>query len=114
MFGQEVVASARIVMLRAGLGGLAGPHEASNLSRLRSGLRKGAPCLQAGQGEPRGGALTEVWRHFNQLLRRGGLPRLSWFELDGAFARCEVRVAGAATSSPRTWFEEEYRSIVVS
>ncbi len=39
-------------------------HEALTLPGLRSGLRRGAPRLQVVCGGPWGGALIEVWRHF--------------------------------------------------
>ena len=58
------------------------PHEAPNLPRLRSGLRRGAPCLQIGCVGPWGGALTEVRRHFkpaDAALALGGLGLAVYF-----------------------------------
>ena len=44
--------------------GVLATHEASNLPRLRSGLRRGAPCLREGRGGLRSGVPTEARRNF--------------------------------------------------
>lgn len=54
--------------------GLLAPHEAPDLPRLRSGLRRGAPHLQEDRGRPSRGVLAEVRRNFQQAAARVLVP----------------------------------------
>ena len=44
------------------------PHEGPSLPRLRSGVHRGGPRLQVRRGGRWGGALGEVWRHFQPAV----------------------------------------------
>ena len=70
---KHLVESANIVVLRAAEAGLAGATRGPNLLRLRSGLRRGAPCLQEGRGGPWRGVPTEAGRHSTSCASDSGV-----------------------------------------
>lgn len=74
------------------------PHEAPDLPRLRSRVRRGGLRFQMGRGGRWGGALMEVWRHFAKSCGTGTSTATATAP---AVAAAAVRVGGGERDGAR-------------